>query len=326
VFRRYKCSLCNEIFDLKQELGLEGRYGPNVLAYITYQMIELRISQAAIAEALNRIFGFQFERHIVHRQKALTAKRYKVTYEHILESIVKGDLAHVDETKVTIHGKDEYVWVITNLESVFYFYTKTRAGDKLHEVLNDFQGVLVSDFYAVYDSFKCAQQKCLIHLIRDMNDDMRKAPFDDELKMFMREFAQLLQPIIETVDQLGLKTRFLRRHKEAVADFFEELCEKSFASAGATKYQKRLKKNHDKLFTFLDYDGVPWNNNNAEHAVKAFAMLRRVIRATSSETGIEDYLILLSICETCNCKGVDFLGFLLSEEIDIEEYIRRHKQ
>ena len=29
-----------------------------------------------------------------------------------------------------------------------------------------------------------------------------------------------------------------------------------------------------RLFTFLAYDGIPWNNNNAEHAIKAFARLR----------------------------------------------------
>jgi hypothetical protein len=38
-----------------------------------------------------------------------------------------------------------------------------------------------------------------------------------------------------------------------------------------TKYKQRFEKNRDKLFTFLRYDGVPWNNNNAEHAIKAFA-------------------------------------------------------
>jgi hypothetical protein len=40
---------------------------------------------------------------------------------------------------------------------------------------------------------------------------------------------------------------------------------------------KRIEKNKDKLFTFLDYDGVAWNNNNAEHAVRAFTRLRNVM-------------------------------------------------
>jgi hypothetical protein len=38
-----------------------------------------------------------------------------------------------------------------------------------------------------------------------------------------------------------------------------------------------IDKNEDKLFTFLEYDDVPWNNNNAEHAVRAFTRLRNVM-------------------------------------------------
>jgi hypothetical protein len=75
-----------------------------------------------------------------------------------------------------------------------------------------------------------------------------------------------------------------------------------------------LEKNRDKLFTFLSFDGVPWNNNNAEHAVKHFAALRRIIEGITSEKGIRDYLVLLSICETCKYMGLDFLDFLRSGE------------
>jgi hypothetical protein len=48
-------------------------------------------------------------------------------------------------------------------------YRPTREGDFLHDLLKNFKGVLVTDFYAAYDSLECPQQKCLIHLMRDMN-------------------------------------------------------------------------------------------------------------------------------------------------------------
>jgi hypothetical protein len=67
-----------------------------------------------------------------------------------------------------------------------------------------------------------------------------------------------------------------------------------------------------KLFTFLEHDGVPWNSNNAEHAIKAFARLRNLIGAKSSQKGIRDYLVLLSISETCRYKGMNFLEVLRS--------------
>src|SRR5205814_2323278 len=115
---------------------------------------------------------------------------------------------------------------------------------------------------------------------------------------------------VQTVDQRGLQSRFLRRHQSDVARLYEYLERSEYHSAEATGYQRRLLKNRDKLFTFLDYDGVPWNNNNAEHAIKAFVAIRNVIGGTSSEKGIREYLTLLSISETCKCKVVRFLDFL----------------
>jgi hypothetical protein len=78
-----------------------------------------------------------------------------------------------------------------------------------------------------------------------------------------------------------------------------------------------LEKDRAKLFTFLSHDDVPWNNNNAEHAIKAFARLRRAIEGLSTPNGIEEYLILLSVCQTCKYSGLDFLDFLRSGETDV---------
>jgi len=175
----------------------------------------------------------------------------------------------------------------------------------------------VSDFYAAYEAIPCPQQKCLIHLIRDLNDDVLKHPHNEELKRLTLAFAVLLKPMVETVDRYGLKSPFLRKHLSAVDRFYRQISDAPLQSETAIKVKERLEKNRDKLFTFLIFDGVPWNNNNAEHAVKHFAALRRIIEGITSEKGIRDYLVLLSICETCKYMGLDFLDFLRSGEKDI---------
>jgi hypothetical protein len=95
---------------------------------------------------------------------------------------------------------------------------------------------------------------------------------------------------------------------------------RDYQSPAALTFVERFEKNRDKLFTFLKYDGVPWNNNNAEHAMKAFARLRDVIEGMSNEKGLKEYLVLLSICQTCQYQGLDFLDFLRSGETDIEVF------
>ena len=77
---------------------------------------------------------------------------------------------HADENGANIKGKLAYVWVLTNLHEVAYIYAESREGGMVQNLLREFKGVLVFDFYAAYDSIECPQQKCLIHLVRDLND------------------------------------------------------------------------------------------------------------------------------------------------------------
>jgi hypothetical protein len=112
-----------------------------------------------------------------------------------------------------------YVWVLTSFDKAYYFYKPSREGSFLQELLRTFSGVLVSDFFAAYDSLKCEQQKCLVHLIRDIDDDVMRHPLDAELKSMARDFGTLLRAIIETVDIRGLKSRYLRKYKRPTRRF-----------------------------------------------------------------------------------------------------------
>ena len=58
-------------------------------------------------------------------------------------------------------------------------------------------------------------------------------------------------------------------------------------------------------------------------SVIAFIALYQVIGGVSTEKGIREYLTLLSICETCQYKGVSFLDFLRSGEKDIDVFMKR---
>jgi Transposase IS66 family len=240
------------------------------------------------------------------------------------QRIVEGPLVHADETRVMIKGEAHYIWVFTNLEDVAYVYSDSRDASTALEVLTGFKGVLVSDFYAGYDSVDCAQQRCLIHLLRDINEDVLKEPFNVELEELAHGFARLLRPMVATVDRFGLKAYHLRRHKLAVERFYRDLSGRDYKTDVAAGYKKRFEKNRDKLFTFLDHDGVPWNNNNAEHAIKAFARLRNVIGANGTSKGVREYVVLLSISETCKYKGISFLDFLGSGKIDLEAFAAAH--
>jgi predicted RecB family nuclease len=317
VFQEYHCRKCRLDFGVDDRFLHTYKYGWHLVAYFVFHFVGLCIPQLTVLHSFNRLFGFNLSRSTLNNLKIKTSEYYSETKLKILDRIVCGSLVHADETRANIKGKSAYVWVLTNLNEVVYILAESREGEVIRKLLSNFKGVLVSDFYAAYDSIECPQQKCLIHLMRDLNDEILDSPFDEELKTIVAAFAALLKPMVETIDRRGLKKRFLGKHLIQVERFYRYLAKSDFQSDTALKCKQRFEKNRDKLFTFLRYSGVPWNNNNAEHAIKAFAKLRDVISGTSTKKGVDEYLTLLTIRETCEYQGLDFLDFLRSGERDI---------
>jgi hypothetical protein len=326
VIQTYRCWKCRSAFGVEQQFSVFRKYGWNLVSYLFYNIVELNIPQRIVVESFNRLFGFNLRKQTLKNMKERFGRYYTETGQKILANIVRGSLVHADETKANIKGKTGFVWVLTNMNEVFYKLADSREGDMVQKLLPDFKGVLVSDFYTAYDSIGCPQQRCLIHLMRDLNEETLNNPFDNQLKIIVTAFGNLLRPIIETVDRFGLKKHFLKKHLTDVERFFRELEKTDWQSESAVKCKDRFERNRDKLFTFLNYDGVPWNNNNAEHAVKAFARVRHVVGGASTEKGLEEYLTLLSVCQTCKYMGVDFLDFLRSGEKDIHAFAESRRR
>ncbi|MDR0532763.1 MAG: IS66 family transposase [Verrucomicrobiales bacterium] len=311
-FHRHECRTCERVFRPPLAGLPDGKFGAGLVAYAVYQNIELRLSQEAIDRSLNELFGLQLPKGSARNFKIKAAQDYAATYESLLQHLKQGKLLHVDETKVSVAGYQGCVWAFASMDTVAYVYTQNRESQWLQDFLKEFNGVLVTDFYAGYDALKCPKQRCLIHFLRDLNDDLYKHPYDQDLQRLGRDFAGLIRPMVATVEQRGLKARFLRKHQIPVERFFRQLERLSPDSAIVRKYRDRLARERGELFTFLGHDGVPWNNNNAEHAVKAFALLRQVINGVTTGNGLREYLVLLSLCETCKTRGVKFLDFLRS--------------
>jgi hypothetical protein len=69
------------------------------------------------------------------------------------------------------------------------------------------------------------RDECLVHFIRDFNQDIQRDPWDEELKSLATKLGSLLRGIVATVDQHGLKRRHVGKHKGDVDRFFEsEAC------------------------------------------------------------------------------------------------------
>ena len=303
---------------------LRRNFGHNVKSWSIFQHIVNRESFAQIEFNLSELFGIHLTPTAIQHFKKYISEYYEITYERLLEKILTSKVIYVDETLFSMRYETAYAWVFTNGKEVISIYKSTRAGDFLKDLLKDFNGVLVSDFFQVYDTMNCPQQKCLIHLLRDFNDDLIKHPFEEDFKEMTRLFTILLQNIVKTIDEYGLQKKHLKKHKREVKEFFTHVFTKKYTSEIARKYQQRLEKNRNTLFTFLDYNKISWNNTYAEHAIKLLATHRNRNIQFFRASRLDDYLKIMSLYQTCKYKEVSFLKFLRSQDTDIDKYCRKN--
>jgi len=332
----YQCKECGLLFSPeKYKIGLDkivprgcrknrSKYGHNIKCWTIYHHIVNHLSFRKIESDLYEFFRLSVGKSTLHDLKYYIYKYYDPTYEMLLKKVLSSEVLYIDETPLKMKNEDGYAWVLTNNKEIVSIYKPTREGDFLKDLLKDFNGILVSDFYAAYDSIDCIQQKCLIHLIRDMNDDLLKNPFNEELKFITQNFTDLMQRIVRTIDRYGLKKHHLHKYNKDIERLMEQLADFRFQSEIGLYYQERFSRNRDKLFAFINYDNVSWNNNNAERAIKLLATHTNRKIKLFSENRMREYLQIMSIYQTCVYNNVSFLKFLLSKERDAERYIQSY--
>src|SRR5260370_18141979 len=143
---------------------------------------------------------------------------------------------------------------------------------------------------------------------------------------YSRGFAALLRLIVESVHRYGSKTRHLRKHRPAVDRSFKENLGRTYQTEGGDRIPKTIRKESGSIVHIPGSRRPTVDNNNAEHAIEAFARLRNIFGGTSTVKGMREYLILLSISETCKNKAGRFLDFLLSEESDMDQFAARMRR
>jgi predicted RecB family nuclease len=317
------CSKCRYTYNPPgiRKLGEGQLFGHGLKAWVVYHRLALRLPYNSITQLMEDQFNEGMSQSTSIRFISYFAHYYADTEKILIQRILENSFIHVDETKISFRGVDHFVWVFTDGKHTVFKMTETREATIVHEILSGYDGILISDFYPGYDSIKCRQQKCLSHLIRDINDDLWKEPFDTEFEAFVLEVRNLVVPILEAVEKFGLKKRNLNKFMKQVERFYEKvIIDKRYKSEVTLKYQKRFVGYRQSLFTFLEHNSIPWNNNMAERCLRHLAVQRKISGTFQGYDSTHDYLLLLGITQTCRFQNKSLLKFLLSREKDIDQF------
>ena len=99
------------------------------------------------------------------------ARAGKAVVEGFKHDIRGSPVVNGDETSWREDGQNGYVWSFSTDKVRYFLYRKSRSAEVVKEVLGDeFEGVVVSDFYGGYNAHLGLHQRCWVHLLRDIHE------------------------------------------------------------------------------------------------------------------------------------------------------------
>ena len=227
-------------------------------------------------------------------------------YEQIAEEAKKSAYLHADETGWRVNGQGCWLWCFANDRNCYYMIEHCRGSPVVQKFFTEaFEGVLITDFWAAYDSVEAAdRQKCIPHLLRELekvdlrNDSPEWQAFAKKLRRLLRDGLRLRKrPDFAPTRYQSWINRLNRRVGEMAHEEHED--------ADARRLTKRLRRYGEYLFTFLDHPFVAADNNFGERQIRPAVILRKNSQSNRSDHGAATQAVLMSVYRTLRLRGHD---------------------
>lgn len=297
--------------------------GPVTRAVAMHLRYDLQIPYRKVQHILLNLFGMplvpasamSFDRHATARGLPL--------YQELGAKLKSSDVAHADETSWRENGHGIYLWYGGNRHLAVYQIADRTSESAVALLGADFDGALITDAYASYNAVNARhRQTCWAHIARRCKELLQQikltkpgirvpkaVAFCERLKRFASQCCELGR-------QLRGKQLSQVKARAMIPSLEKQL--RQFAGkkvdyeAAETLRDRIMRKDFDKLFTFLRIKGVEPTNNHAEQSVRPMVIMRKISFGTRSKAGSQSHSILPSLLQTARRQGQDPIRFLVA--------------
>jgi len=285
-----------------------AQLGINALATAAVLRVVHRLPFAQVVRVLADLPGLTVSAGGVARQLQRLARWLGPYCERIKLALRASPRVNGDETGWRTNGRNGYLWAVTDAKHTLYHVDKGRSGGVIEGLLGrTFPGTLTCDFYGAYNRLGCPKQRCLAHLLRELDDAARDSPAFAAGEFYPR--GKRL-----TKDMLALKRKWRElddatytRRARRLEDRLDRLAEGAYDEPDAKRLARRLLKHRNELTRFLWDEDLDGTNNAAERALRPAVVMRKVTGGSRSAKGAEAWAKLASLMRTASQQGRNVL-------------------
>jgi transposase len=293
ILYKGRCTCCGKMNRAVVPQENRTGYGPRLSSAIAEIAGNQGDSRSTVQHFCASVLGFHISLGAVQKVLDRVSAAIEPHYDAIAAKAREAAVNNIDETSWRKNGLLQWLWVMANTTVAFFMIHSNRSMDAFQGLIKDWEGILVSDGYGVYRKWVGLRQTCLAHLIRDARALSERT--DPEIarcgKWAVSELQRLCHMAHET-PAMGEWRAFYARLIRLIARNHERQDE-------AGRFARRLKREMDSLWVFLEKEGVSPTNNHAERMLRYAVLWRKRSQGTASEKGDRWVERILSLRQTC---------------------------
>ena len=313
--KRRRGTDCKKLVSGKTALTLpHSRFGINFMMMVTVLKLH-GMSNLRIREIVAMIYAISITESAINCMVLRMARELGPLYEQIRKEIRQFPTCNWDESSWPVDGATHWLWVVVTKYAALYHIDKTRKATVPKKMLGpEYEGVVGSDSWGAWNHTGGRHQKCHVHYIRSIKETILYHFPSADYKKHARALRRILEDSHITVAPGGKKALAAKKKLDRrIHNLINRL--KGETDKHCKKMFKRLRREKDHLFTFLEIDGVDWHNNSAERGIRPCVILRNNSYGSRSEEGASAIAVLMSVKQTCKAKNDNFLDVMRTHMI-----------
>jgi len=293
---RGRCQVCGKTAKAHIPHEVRTGFGPRISALVAELAAIHGNSRRAVQDFLHSVVGIPVSQGAIQNILDRVSLAIAPHYEAIGDAVRAAPVNHVDETTWKRGKTLEWLWLMCNSAAAFFMLHSKRSTAAFRALIKDWQGILVSDGYVVYQRWAYGRQSCLAHLIREAKGlSERNNPALARPGAWALKELRLLCRMAKKRPSVGQWNMFYARLIRLIGLYREEATE-------AGQFVRRLQREIDCLWLFLKENGVAHTNNHAERTLRFAVLWRKRSFGTKVEKGNSFVERILSLRHTCRLQ------------------------
>ena len=243
------------------------------------------------------VFGIPLSKGVIQNMVDRVSEAIVPHYTAIGAVARTASVNYIDETSRLTHGDRHWLWVMANPEVAYFQSHSTRSKAAFVQRIAYWMGILVSDGDLLYQRWQRLRQSCLAHLLRTAKG------LAEHSEAGIAGFGRRMHSELQRLCHMGTARPTVGQWRAWYARFRSLLHQHTAREDKAGTFARRLQREGELLWTFLDVPGVEATNNIAERAHRFGVLWRKRSQGTCSEKGHRWVERVLSRRHTCRIRG-----------------------